>query len=78
MSFVLYSQIQKALSISQSMIFLFQDIKRSFFYSFFLQNVKEDTVFFNMLANVGRVRVSENINEKRENLCSFMLFDKLL
>jgi hypothetical protein len=31
-----------------------------------------------MLTNVGRVRVNENINERRENLCSFMLFDRIL
>jgi hypothetical protein len=31
-----------------------------------------------MLTNVGRLRVNENINERRENLCSFMLFDRFL
>ncbi len=31
------------------------------------------TIFFDMLANVGTVRVNENINEKRENLCSFFI-----
>jgi hypothetical protein len=31
-----------------------------------------------MLTNVGRVRVNENIKERRENSCSFMLFDRIL
>jgi hypothetical protein len=31
-----------------------------------------------MLTNVGRVRVNENIKERRENLCSFVLFGRIL
>ncbi len=31
-----------------------------------------------MLTNVGRERVSENIKERKENLWSFMLFDRFL
>jgi hypothetical protein len=30
-----------------------------------------------MLTNVERVRVSENMKERGENLCSFMLFGRI-
>jgi hypothetical protein len=36
---------------------------------------KAYTALFNMLTNIGRV--NEIINERRENLCSFLLFDIL-
>jgi hypothetical protein len=31
-----------------------------------------------MLTNVGRVRVNENLKERRENLCSFIFFGRIL
>jgi hypothetical protein len=40
-------------------------------------HIKVETVF-NMLTNVGEVRVIESIKERRENLCSFMLFGTIL
>jgi hypothetical protein len=35
-------------------------------------------VFFNILTNVERMRVNENMKEIREKLCSFTLFDRIV
>jgi hypothetical protein len=37
-----------------------------------------NTVVFNMLTNVAKVLVNENIKERRRKLCSLMFFGRIL
>ncbi len=63
---------------------LWKNYSKNFLFSRFSLNgikickTKLHTVVFNMLTNVAKVWVNENIKEIKRKLCSFMLFGRIL